>query len=244
MPEFPETRKSLLVRIQSPRDDEAWREFVAIYRPVVYRLARQRGLQHADAEDLAQRVMIAVRRAIGNWDADPAKGRFRSWLARIAQNAIINALTRRPPDAAAGGTAILELLDEQPEPDQHTQENLEAEYRRSLFRWAAQRIRPEFRDGTWDAFWLTTVEGRAWRRLARALGKTVGAIYAARSRVMRRLKTRFSKAASLGGTEDAKRTPALRSRPHRTIARRPTHRRRAIAGRESPGGLPDVPRPA
>jgi RNA polymerase sigma-70 factor (ECF subfamily) len=188
MPEFPETRKSLLVRIQSPRDDEAWREFATIYRPAVYRLARKRGLQHADAEDLAQRVMIAVRRAIGNWEADPSKGRFRSWLARIAQNGIINALTRRPPDVAAGGTAILGLLEEQPDPDHHTQENLEVEYRRSLFRWAAQRIRPEFRDGTWDAFWLTTVEGKGVEEAGCALGKTVGAVYAARSRVMRRLK--------------------------------------------------------
>jgi RNA polymerase sigma-70 factor (ECF subfamily) len=188
MSEFPETHKSLLVRIQRPRDEEAWREFVAIYRPVVYRLARKSGLQHADAEDLAQRVMMAVRRAIGNWDADPGKGRFRSWLARIARNAIINALTRRPPDLAAGGTAIFGLLEEQPEPDQRTQENLESEYRRSLFRWAAQRIRPEFHDGTWDAFWLTTVEGKDTEEAARALGKTAGAIYAARSRVMRRLK--------------------------------------------------------
>jgi len=65
MPEFPETRTSLLVRIQSPHDGEAWREFVAIYRPVVYRLARRRGLQDADAEDLSQRVVIAVQRAIG-----------------------------------------------------------------------------------------------------------------------------------------------------------------------------------
>jgi RNA polymerase sigma-70 factor (ECF subfamily) len=201
MSEFPETRKSLLVRIQSPRDDEAWREFVAIYRPVVYRLARQRALQHADAEDLAQRVMIAVRRAIGNWDADPSKGRFRSWLARIAQNAIINALTRRPRDAAAGGTAILELLDEQPEPDHHTQENLEAEYRRSVFRWAAARIRPEFRDGTWDAFWLTTVEGKSVEEAGAALGKTVGAVYAARSRVMRRLKDEIQQSGFVGGSE-------------------------------------------
>ena len=116
MPGFPETRKSLLLRIQSSDDAEAWREFVAIYRPVVYRLARRRGLQHADADDLAQRVMMSVRRAIGNWNADPALGRFRSWLARIARNAIINALTRRPPDVAAGGTTAGEFLEQQSEP--------------------------------------------------------------------------------------------------------------------------------
>jgi RNA polymerase sigma factor (sigma-70 family) len=188
MPQFPETRMSLLLRMQSPHNEEAWSEFVAIYRPVVYRLARKRGLQDADAEDLAQRVMLVVRRAIGNWDADPAKGRFRSWLTRIAQNATVNALTRRPPDAAVGGTSILGLLEEQPEPDGCVQENLQSEYRRSLFRWAAQRIRSEFHEGTWDAFWLTTVDGMSIEEAGRALGRNAGAIYAARSRVMRRLR--------------------------------------------------------
>jgi RNA polymerase sigma-70 factor (ECF subfamily) len=58
MPEFPETRVSLLVRIQNSHDEQAWREFVAIYRPVVYLLARKQGLQDADADDLSQRVVI------------------------------------------------------------------------------------------------------------------------------------------------------------------------------------------
>jgi RNA polymerase sigma factor (sigma-70 family) len=188
VPEFPDTRASLLARIQSPRDEEAWREFAAIYRPVVYRLARKRGLQDADAEDLSQRVVIAVQRAIGNWQFDPAKGRFRSWLAKIARNAIINALTRRRPDAAAGGNSVQDFLQEQPEPDPGIEENLQRECRRSLFRWAAERIRPEFRDGTWEAFWLTTGEGMSVEDAGQRLGKGIGAIYAARSRVMRRLK--------------------------------------------------------
>ena len=197
MTEFPETRKSLLAQVQSLDDAESWREFVTIYRPVIYRLARNRGLQHADAEDLAQKVVISVRKSIGDWEDDPSRGRFRSWLARIARNAIINALTRRPPDAAMGGTSVLELLEGQPEPDRGTRENLDREYCRSLFRWAAQRIRGEFRDGTWDAFWLTAVEGMGVEQAAAALGKSVGAIYAARSRVMRRLKAEIEKTGSV-----------------------------------------------
>jgi RNA polymerase sigma factor (sigma-70 family) len=188
MLDFPETQTSLLVRIQNPRDDDAWREFVAIYRPVVYRLARMRGLQHADAEDLSQRVVISIQRAIGNWRVDAAKGRFRFWLAKIAQNAIINALTRRPLDVPVGGSAIRDLLEKHPQPDPDTQQELQREYRRSLFRWAAQRIMPEFHDGTWKAFWLTTVEGMGVEEAGQVLRKGVGAVYAARSRVMRRLK--------------------------------------------------------
>ena len=47
----PETRASLLARLNDPISDEAWREFAAIYRPLIIRVAVARGLQHADAED-------------------------------------------------------------------------------------------------------------------------------------------------------------------------------------------------
>ena len=47
----PTTRPSLLVRIRDARDAEAWREFVRLYSPLVYRFARRKGLQDADAAD-------------------------------------------------------------------------------------------------------------------------------------------------------------------------------------------------
>jgi RNA polymerase sigma-70 factor (ECF subfamily) len=185
---FPETRYSLIARLERADDEEAWREFLAVYRPLVYRIARQRGLQHADAEDLAQQVFAAVARAIRSFKPDPSRGRFRSWLARIAQNATINALTRRPRDAAVGGTTVFELLQEHLGRSECPREIIELELRRSLFRRAAERIRDEFRDTTWKAFWLTAVEGQEIAATASELGISVGSVYAARSRIIYRLK--------------------------------------------------------
>ena len=58
--EIPETRDSLLVQVRSPANREAWEEFAQIYQPVIYRLARLRGMQDADAQDLSQQVVVAV----------------------------------------------------------------------------------------------------------------------------------------------------------------------------------------
>src|SRR3954452_21808877 len=89
------TRPSLLVRIRDARDREAWGQFVEIYAPLVYDLARRRGLQDADAADLTQEVLRSVSSAIGRLDYDPARGTFRGWLFTVTRNAINTFLESR-----------------------------------------------------------------------------------------------------------------------------------------------------
>jgi RNA polymerase sigma-70 factor (ECF subfamily) len=74
--DFPETRESLLLRVRSPANRDAWDQFALIYQPVIYRLARHRGMQDADAQDLAQQVLIAVASAIGRWEKSNETVRF------------------------------------------------------------------------------------------------------------------------------------------------------------------------
>jgi len=184
------TRQSLLVRLKDPRDGQAWSEFVAIYTPLVDRLARANGLQAADAADLTQEVFRAVSGAIDRYDPDPARGSFRGWLFRIARNLMINLLAaRRIRPQATGDSDVQELLERVPAPDGAETALFDLEYRRRLFVWAAEQIRGEFRGSTWQAFWLTAVEGRTPRMAAEESGISVGAVYIAKSRVMARLRS-------------------------------------------------------
>jgi RNA polymerase sigma factor (sigma-70 family) len=187
---WPETRDSLLLKIRDSENAVAWERFAAVYRPAVVRLARQCGLQEADAEDLAQRVLVAVSRAIGSWEKDSERGSFHSWLLRIARNEMINMMTRGRRLVGRGGTSVAEGLEQHPTDDDALETLVEDEHRRAMFRWAAEEIRPEFHEATWRAFWLTAIEALPVEEAAMDLGKSVGSVYAARSRVMRRLKTK------------------------------------------------------
>jgi RNA polymerase sigma-70 factor (ECF subfamily) len=189
MGESPTTRPSLLARIRDPRDEPAWAEFVEIYGPLVRRLAHASGLQDADAADLEQEVFRAVAGAIDGWDPDPNRGSFRGWLFRIARNLMINALAaRRRHPQGSGDTGVGRLLAEHPDPASEDSALFDTEYRRRLFQWAVERVRGEFRDATWQAFWRTGVEGRPPREVAESLGLSPGAVYVYRNRVMARLR--------------------------------------------------------
>ncbi|HUY92253.1 MAG TPA: sigma-70 family RNA polymerase sigma factor [Pirellulales bacterium] len=184
MPGLPTTRLSLIVRLRDTANQAAWEEFTSIYRPAIYRFARKRGLQHADAQDLAQHVMSAVAERIADWRPDNNRARFRTWLSRVASNQAITMYRRRKPDAARGGTTAVAVLNEQEDPAI----DLELNYRREAFRAIARKVRAEFEEATWQAFWMTAVEGVSVDKAARSLGRSAGAIYTARSRIIRRLQ--------------------------------------------------------
>ena len=188
MPEFPETRDSLIAQIRDPADQDAWEQFVQIYRPIVRRIAIKRGLQPADAQDLAQQVLISVAGAIGRFQKSSASTRFHHWLRRVARNAIINALSRKPADIAAGGSAVLDLLDEVQQPDEATADLIALEYRRELYLRAAEMVQVDVAADTWAAFEMTVFDGISVEAATRELGKSIGAIHAARSRIMKRLR--------------------------------------------------------
>lgn len=202
MTDSPATRQSLLVRLRDPRDGQAWVEFVAIYTPLIDRLARANGLQSADAADLAQEVFRAVAGAIDRYDPDPARGSFRGWLFRIARNLMINLIAaRRVRPQATGDSDVQELLERVPAPDGAETAFFDLEYRRGLFVWAADQVRGEFRQSTWQAFWLTAVEGQAASAAAATIGISIGAVYIARSRVMARLKTIIEQVEGISDSE-------------------------------------------
>ncbi|HEV3167884.1 MAG TPA: sigma-70 family RNA polymerase sigma factor [Isosphaeraceae bacterium] len=190
MDESPATHRSLIVKLRDPADSTAWCEFVAIYEPLIYQLARRKGLQDADAHDLCQEVFRAVAGAVERWDPD--RGSFRGWLSRIARNLLINFVTRRQFQLrGSGATSVQELLEAQPSADPSATALFEAEYQRHAFRWAAEEVRGQFAPTTWQAFWQTAVENRPPDKVAAELRLSVGAVYVARSRVLARLKRRI-----------------------------------------------------
>jgi RNA polymerase sigma factor (sigma-70 family) len=195
MAEPPLTRVTLLVRLRDGRDADAWREFFDLYGPVVYRFARNRGLQDADAADLMQDVLRSVARNASKMEYDPKRGTFRGWLYTVTRNKIYNFLnSQRIRPRASGDDDARERLESLPSRDDDGPDaDWEREYQKRLTDRAMEIVKSEFQPATWQAFWGTAVDGNPAGEVGAALKMSAGAVYVAKSRVLARLRDEVKK---------------------------------------------------
>lgn len=189
---FPPTEFGLPARLADRADTAAWERFVAIYRPAIVAVARQRGLALADADDVAQEVFAAVAGAVHRFDPDREavvgsgpRARFSTWLATIADRKTIDALRRSRVRPASG-----HAFDAVASRDTDSR-LLRFEVRRRLFLAAAADLQDDVSPTAWEAFWRTAIDGDSAERVAKTLGMTAGAVYAAKARTMRKLVERI-----------------------------------------------------
>jgi len=181
----PGTRPSLIVRLRNRQGLDAWQQFVEIYQPLVFRLARRKGFQHSDAADISQEVLLRVAGAVERWDGEREHGSL---------NLMINFLAREKRHPIVGAAdAVAELIDQQSVLESTQSKLFDEEFERQVFAWAAERIRSSFQDSTWQAFWRTAVDGVPAAQVAGEAGLSVATVYVSRSRVIRKLRSEVQK---------------------------------------------------
>jgi RNA polymerase sigma-70 factor (ECF subfamily) len=179
------TPASLLERLRhQEQDQQAWDRFVELYTPLLFAWTRRLGLQASDAADLVQEVFTVLVQKLPEFAYHPQQS-FRAWLRTVLLNRWRDACRRR---------AVLPVQQhDTPLPDavgpDPAGEFAEAEYRRHLVARAVELMQAEFQPVTWKACWEFVVNGRPAAEVAQELGVTVNAVYLAKGRVLRRLRT-------------------------------------------------------
>jgi RNA polymerase sigma-70 factor (ECF subfamily) len=178
-----QTSASLLERLRQPTDQEAWNRFVALYTPLLFFWSCRMGLQAQDSADLVQDVFTTVLEQLPTFQLDPNKS-FRGWLRTIAVNKWRDHLRRRAVAGRGGNDAgLAEVV----VPD--TVAPLwEKEFQQQIVGRALDLMQADFEPPTWKACWAQVVEGKAAPDVAKELGLSLAAVYAAKSRVLRRLR--------------------------------------------------------
>jgi RNA polymerase sigma-70 factor (ECF subfamily) len=177
------TSGTLLGRLRhQPADQSAWADFVQRYGPRIYQWCRRGNLQAADAQDVAQNVLLKLAARMRTFEYDPARS-FRAWLCTVARSALNDFLAERQRSQARP----TDDLDSKATSDRLVQD-LEAEFDRELLEEAMARVQLRVAPHRWEAFRLTAVEGLSGNEAAIRLGMAVATVFTTKSKIHRLLQ--------------------------------------------------------
>ncbi len=187
------TSVNLLGRLrQNPTDQTAWAEFVRRYSGKIYAWCRHWNLQHADAEDVTQAVLLRLSQKMSTFAYDPSRS-FRSWLKTLTQHAWSDLMTARQGRAqGSADSQVYELLQNLAARDD-LETRLSAEFDQELLEAAMVRVRLRVQPQTWEAFRLTAIEGLSGAAAAQQLKMRVATVFNAKSKVHRMLQEELAK---------------------------------------------------
>lgn len=177
------TSASLLLKLKSAHDGQAWSRFVKLYTPLIYFWGRKFGLSAEDAADLVQDVLTHLLKKLPEFQYDQSRS-FRGWLRTITLNKWRDKCRlKKLPMENSSQTALGRIVD--PVAAESFWEN---EYRQALMNRAIELMRSEFTETTWQACHQYVIEGKAAAVVAENLGVSVWTVYAAKSRLLNRLR--------------------------------------------------------
>jgi len=183
-----DTSVSLIDRLAADPSEPDWRRLHDVYRPLLHRWAARAGVPGADADDLAQDVMVVVVAEVGGF-VRRGDGAFRAWLRGILANrlkAFFRTRDRRP--VATGDGDFHAMLHELECPGSSLSVLWDREHDRHVAGQLMLRVQGDFAATTWRAFRLQVLDGQSALQVAEELGLSLNAVLLAKSRVLKRLR--------------------------------------------------------
>jgi RNA polymerase sigma factor (sigma-70 family) len=189
---LPTTRSSLLARLRhDPLNDAAWEEFVEHYGRHIYRWCRRWRLQDADAEDVAQEILLKLARKLRDFAYNP-KSSFRGWLKTVAHHAWRDFVDGQDRARPIADEHIWELL-RSVEAREDLIQKLEEAFDFELLEAAKVQVRLRVAPHTWEAFRLVAIEGLPVAEVAAKVDMQVAMVYVAKSKVQKMLQEEVQK---------------------------------------------------
>jgi len=182
------TRQSLLLRAQAG-DGGAWKDLTALYRPLIVGWLLRQGVPAHEVDDLVQDILLSVVRSLPTFSHSGRRGAFRAWLRNITRHRACDFWRAREPRAAAtGDSGVAEALRQLEDPDSELNRRWDEEHDRHVLGCLLDLIEVEFEPTTVQAFRRVALEEAPSAEVAGELGLSVGAVYMAKSRVLKRLR--------------------------------------------------------
>ena len=186
------TRASLLGRLKNWEDQQSWEEFADTYSRLIVGVAIQAGLTEAEAKDVEQETLLCVARTIHEFESNPERGSFKSWLLTLTRWRIADQFRKRAPSSQApvpGSTEDTRTSTIERVPDPALLDaTWESEWRKNLIETALHRVGRRVKPKHLQIFDLYAMRHWSAAKVARELGVSVVQVYLVNHRVTKLVK--------------------------------------------------------
>ena len=195
------TSTTFLVRLQD-KDSTAWKDFTEIYVPLIKFWCRQQkgDLAHAERQDILQEVLQSVSLSIKKFNYTREERSFRGWLRRITRNQINDHFREKAKNENAARLSgdpehwnISIPSPAAPELDDAVDPEEEVSEQQVLLRQILKRIKPEFREKSWEVFDLIFASEKDSSEIAEMMEMTATAVRQLRSRILKRIREEYAR---------------------------------------------------
>lgn len=185
------TRRTLIERACDQDDDHAWEDFVQYYKSFLKVVLNHLKLNQEDLQDVTQEVLIKLWKSLKNFEYNPEKARFRTWLNRMIRNAVIdfyrkkNRITQKESHSL-DDESLPEELQVLEESSNEIDDFIEKEWRVHISNLAMDNVEKSFSGHAVEVF-KRSLDGQSPVEIAEAIGIAESSIYKLRKRVEQRL---------------------------------------------------------
>jgi len=193
------TRHTLLRRIKDWTDEKSWDEFFNIYSKLIFEFARKAGLNEAEARDVVQETITTVAKQINQFQADGARGSFKSWLLQLARWRVADQMRKRLDnlrvvEANADSGSQTSVLNRVPDPASLNLDALWNEnWQRNIAEIALSRLKNQVDPAQYQMFHLHVIKEWRGRQVAEKLGVKTPQVYFASYKISRLLKNEIKR---------------------------------------------------
>jgi len=193
------TRHTLLRRIKDWTDEKSWDEFFNIYSKLIFEFARKAGLNEAEARDVVQETITTVAKQINQFQADDARGSFKSWLLQLARWRVADQMRKRLDnlrvvEANADSVSQTAVLNRVPDPASLNLDALWNEnWQRNIAEIALSRLKNQVDPAQYQMFHLHVIKEWRGRQVAEKLGVKTPQVYFASYKISRLLKNEIKR---------------------------------------------------
>jgi len=198
--EFLPTSPTLIKLIKNLSDDKSWQTFFDKYRNLIRGTALKMGLSASEADEAVQETFITIAKRIKEFEYDPARGSFKSWLLHTTRWKINDQFRKRqrhpttPPSNSANTEDRTSTINRIPDPAGFDLDAIwNEEWAKNIIAVAHERIKQQVSGKQYQIYDLHVLKEWPVAKVKEALNVSASQVYIAKCRIQLLMKKELAK---------------------------------------------------